>query len=71
MKATTLKTGPDLKAAPPKAVAAPSALAGDRILLAAILLVTMLFYLRGLGNGFVSDYRALILGNQSLPQWSF
>ncbi len=71
MKATTLKTKPGLKAAPDIAVAAPSTLPRDQILLAAILLVTMLFYLKGLGNGFVSDDRSLIIGNQSLPHWSF
>ena len=71
MKTTPLETRPDSESAPTEEVAARSALPREQILLAAILLVTLLFYLRGLGNGFVSDDRSLILGNQSLPQWSF
>lgn len=70
MRAATPKTRP-AGPAPAKEIAGPSVPPREQILLAAILLVTLLFYLRGLGNGFVSDDRSLIVGNQSLPQWSF
>ncbi len=41
------------------------------LILGAVLLATLLAYLRCLGNGFIFDDRQMIIGNPYIGQWSF
>ena len=43
----------------------------ERLMLAAVLLATLLGYLRCLGNGFVYDDNNMIVNNRYIGQWSF
>ncbi len=51
--------------------AAPSNVIGNPLALAGVLLVTLLLYLRCLGNGFVFDDNMMIVKNAYIGSWSF
>ena len=51
--------------------AAPSNVMGNPLALAGVLLVTLLLYLRCLGNGFVFDDNPMIVKNAYIGSWSF